>query len=54
MFDPNRLEVPEDHPAFPVAYRLRTLIDPYVTIFPDQVPQTSILREFIIGSGFLY
>jgi uridine kinase len=48
------LEVPEDHPSFPVAYRLRQLIDPYVTIFPDHVPLTSILREFVGGSGFVY
>ncbi len=48
------LEVPEGHPSFPVAYRLRQLIDPYVTIYPDHVPPTSILREFVGGSGFEY
>jgi uridine kinase len=48
------LEVPEDHPSFVTAHRLRRLIDRFVAIYPDQVPQTSILREFIGGSGFEY
>ncbi len=48
------LEVPEDHPSYPVAYRLRRFVDRFVTVYPDQVPQTSILREFIGGSGFDY
>src|SRR5690606_13756309 len=48
------LEVREDHPSSPVAYRLRQLIDPSVSIFPDHVPLTSILREFVGGSGFMY
>ncbi len=48
------LEVPEGHPSFPVAYRLRQLIDPFVAIYPDHVPPTSILREFVGGSGFEY
>jgi uridine kinase len=46
------LEVPEGHMSFPVAFRLRQLIDPYVPIYPDHVPPTSILREFVGGSGF--
>lgn len=41
------LEVPTDHPSYPTAYRLRRLIDQFVTIYPDQVPPTSLLREFI-------
>ncbi|WP_281325701.1 cyclic nucleotide-binding domain-containing protein [Polyangium sp. 6x1] len=48
------LEVSQDHPAFVTAYRLRQLIDKVVTIYPDHVPPTSILREFIGGSGFEY
>jgi uridine kinase len=48
------LEVPQDHPAFLTAYRLRQLIDRFVTIYPDHVPSTSILREFIGDSGFQY
>jgi uridine kinase len=48
------LEVPEAHPSFVTAHRLRRLIDNFVTIYPDHVPPTSILREFIGGSGFEY
>jgi uridine kinase len=48
------LEVPEDDPAFVTAHRLRRLVDRFVAIYPDHVPPTSILREFIGGSGFEY
>ena len=48
------LEVPREHESFTTAYRLRRLIDRFVTIYPDHVPPTSILREFIGGSGFEY
>jgi uridine kinase len=48
------LEVPADHAAYPTAMRLRYLIDRFVSIYPDHVPPTSIIREFIGGSGFEY
>jgi len=48
------LEVPPDHPAYPTAHRLRYLVDQYVSIYPDHVPPTSLVREFIGGSGFEY
>lgn len=48
------LEVDEDDPALTVAFRLRRLIDRFVSIYPENVPQTSILREFIGGSAFKY
>jgi uridine kinase len=48
------LEVPQDSPAFATAHRLRYLIDRFVSIYPDHVPPTSLLREFIGGSGFEY
>ncbi len=48
------LEVDEDSPAQPIAYRLRRLIDKFVSIYPENVPQTSLLREFIGGSCFEY
>ncbi len=48
------LEVPREHESYTTAYRLRRLIDRFVTIYPDHVPPTSILREFIGGSGFEY
>jgi uridine kinase len=48
------LEVPQGHPSFATAYRLRHLIDRFVSIYPDHVPPTSMIREFIGGSGFEY
>lgn len=48
------LEVPRAHPAYTTAYRLRQLLDRFVAIYPDHVPPTSLLREFIGGSGFEY
>jgi len=48
------LEVPQNHPAYATAHRLRHLIDRFVSIYPDHVPPTSIIREFIGGSGFEY
>lgn len=48
------LEVPPSHPGFTTAYRLRKLIDQFVAIHPDHVPPTSVIREFIGGSGFEY
>lgn len=44
------LEVPQDHTAYATAFRLRQLLDQFVAISPDDVPSTSILREFI-GKG---
>jgi uridine kinase len=48
------LEVPPSHPAYPTAHRLRYLIERFVSIYPDHVPPTSLIREFIGGSGFEY
>ncbi len=48
------LEVPPEHPAYPTAHRLRYLVDRFVSIYPDHVPPTSLIREFIGGSGFEY
>ena len=48
------LEVPSSSPAFTTAFRLRQLIDQFVAIYPDHVPPTSMIREFIGGSGFEY
>ncbi len=46
------LEVPTDDPAYTTAFRLLGLLDHFVSIYPNHVPPTSILREFIGGSGF--
>jgi uridine kinase len=48
------LEVPRGDPAYPTAHRLLTLLSRFITIYPDHVPPTSILREFLGGSGFEY
>jgi len=48
------LEVPQQHAAYATAIRLRHLIDRFVSIYPDHVPPTSILREFVGESGFEY
>lgn len=48
------LEVPHHSPAYSTAYRLQKLIGMFVALYPDHVPPTSILREFIGNSGFDY
>jgi uridine kinase len=48
------LEVRPEDPSSATAHRLRKTLDPFVTIYPDQVPATSVIREFIGGSGFEY
>ena len=48
------LEVPAADPAQATAERLLELLDAWVMVYPDHVPPTSILREFIGGSGFAY
>lgn len=47
------LEVPKEHPSYPAAYRLLQLLDLYVAVQPDDVPATSLLREFI-GGGLVH
>lgn len=46
------LEVAPDDPAQATAERLLELLGEWVTIYPEHVPPTSLLREFIGGSGF--
>jgi uridine kinase len=48
------LEVPTDDDSFGEAYRLLDFVRMFAPIFPDEIPRTSILREFIGGSGFEY
>jgi uridine kinase len=48
------LEVPTDSPSFIEADRLLRFLSHFVPVFPEEVPQTSILREFIGGSAFAY
>lgn len=46
------LEVSQSDPAYTTAFRLLALLDRFVSIYPDHVPPTSILREFIGARGF--
>lgn len=46
------LQVPRTSHAYPEANRLLKGLSLFVSVFPDEVPQTSILREFIGGSSF--
>jgi uridine kinase len=41
------LEVPQEHPSYPTAFRLLQLLNHFVAIHPDAVPPTSLLQEFI-------
>lgn len=49
---PLLLQVPKEHPQYFEAHRLLKFLDYFVTIPPDDVPQNSILREFIGGGCF--
>jgi uridine kinase len=46
------LQVPRSSRAYPEAFRLLKFLSLFVPVFPDEVPQTSLLREFIGGSSF--
>ncbi|MDI6740991.1 MAG: nucleoside kinase [Candidatus Edwardsbacteria bacterium] len=48
------LEVATDDESFGEAYRLLHFLRMFVPVFADEVPHTSILREFIGGSTFEY
>jgi uridine kinase len=48
------LEVPRSDPAFAEAYRLRKFLSMLVSVLPGDIPQTSLMREFIGGSSFSY
>ncbi len=48
------LEIPERSPSQAKGYQLRRFLDLFVPVWPDRVPATSILREFIGGSAFSY
>ncbi|HSL18589.1 MAG TPA: nucleoside kinase [Methylomirabilota bacterium] len=48
------LQVPRSSRAYPEAFRLLKFLSLFVPVFPDEVPHTSLLREFIGGGGFNY
>ena len=47
-------EVPRESPSYMEVDRLRQFVDFFIPILPDEVPPTSVLREFIGGSAFKY
>ena len=49
---PFLLQVPRTSPTYTEAYRLLKGLSMLVAVFPDEVPHTSLLREFIGGSAF--
>jgi len=47
-------EVPDTVPEYDEAKRMLHFLDNFIPIAPDEIPPTSILREFIGGSSFKY
>lgn len=52
--EPMLYEVPDTVPEFAEARRLLKFLDNFIPIVPDEIPPTSIIREFIGGSSFKY
>jgi uridine kinase len=52
--EPLLLDIPDTDPSYPYARLLLHFTSNFVFLLPDSVPLTSILREFIGGSGFNY
>lgn len=47
-------EVPDTVPEYDEARRMLEFLDNFIPIPPDEIPPTSIIREFIGGSSFKY
>ncbi len=47
-------EVPDTVPEYAEARRMLKFLDNFIPVRPDEIPYTSILREFIGGSTFKY
>ncbi len=47
-------EVPDTVPEYAEARRMLKFLDNFIPVSPDEIPHTSILREFIGGSSFKY
>lgn len=52
--EPLLLDIGEQEPAYTTARMLLHFTSNFIYISPEKVPLTSILREFIGGSGFVY
>ena len=54
LAEPMLHEVPDTIPEYGEAQRLLKFFDYFTPVSPDEIPPTSILREFIGGSSFIY
>ena len=52
--EPVLREVPDTVPEYAEARRILKLLDNFVPIAPEEIPPTSLLREFVGGSSFKY
>ncbi|MCH3923632.1 MAG: nucleoside kinase [Bacteroidales bacterium] len=52
--EPLLMDVPQTSPAYANARRLHQFLNNFLTIKPDYIPPTSIMREFLGGSSFDY
>jgi uridine kinase len=52
--EPLLQQVPETEPEYAEAYRLRKFLGYIKPISEDIIPPTSLLREFLGGSSFIY
>jgi len=52
--DPILAEVSPRDPEFAEAYRLMKFLDYFTAIDVNELPNTSLLREFLGGSSFRY
>jgi uridine kinase len=54
LAEPLLREVPDTVPEYGEARRILKLLENFTPIEPDEIPPTSLLREFIGGSSFKY
>ena len=52
--EPILREVPDTEPEYGDAHRLLQFLDNFTPLYTDEIPPTSILREFVGGSTFKY
>ena len=52
--EPILREVNDTEPEYGEVRRLLKFLDNFIPISPDEIPPTSVLREFIGGSSFKY
>mgnify|MGYP001663545443 CR=1 FL=1 len=52
--EPILREVPDTVPEYGEAKRMLKFLDNFIPISPEEIPPTSLLREFIGGSSFKY